>query len=177
MAAWSPMETVTSCTKTETLKMCLFLFHYVTCSNFQGKFKTPKKYYTSKRKIITIMVHTKMSVPCRKINRSLLSVLTCIVDNIKKISNKDTQYMHYQTYHVNVPNINLSTYNRMNKFNNIPPDIKSLNHVMCKNTYTSIKRKSITLLLFYTEFTSIINSQLLLKNMYKSLRFKDILLL
>lgn len=22
----------------------------------------------------------------------------------------------------------------MNKFNNIPPDIKSLNHVMCKNT-------------------------------------------
>jgi len=51
-------------------------------------------------------------------------------------------------YHVNVLNINLSTYNEMNKFNNIPPDIQSLNHVMCKNTYTSIKRKSITLLLF-----------------------------
>lgn len=88
MDAWSPMETVTSRTKTETLKMCLFLFHYVTCSNFQGKFKTPKKYYTSKRKIITIMVHTKMSVPCRKINRSLLSALTCIVDNIKKFLTK-----------------------------------------------------------------------------------------
>jgi len=84
----------------------------------------------------------------------------------RKISNKDTQYMHYQTYHVNVPNVNLSTCNGMNKFNNIPPYIQSLNRVMCKNTDTSIKRKSITLLLLYTEFTSIINSQLL-KKMYK----------
>lgn len=48
-----------------------------------------------------------------------------------KISNKHTQYMHYQIHHVNVPNINLSTYNGMNKFNNIPLDIQSLNHVVC----------------------------------------------
>lgn len=66
-------------------------------------------------------------------------------------------------YNVNVPYINLSTYNEMNKFNNIPPDIPSLNHVMCKNTYTCIGRKPITLLLLYSEYTSIINPQLLLK--------------
>jgi len=36
-------------------------------------------------------------------------------------------------YHVNVPNIHLSTYNGMNKFNNIPPDIQRLN-IVCKNT-------------------------------------------
>jgi hypothetical protein len=82
------MGAVTSHTKTEALKLCLFLFHHVTCSNFQGKFKTPKKYYTSKRKIIRIMVGTKMSVPFRKIYRSLLSVLTCIVDNTEKFLTK-----------------------------------------------------------------------------------------
>jgi len=36
-----------------------------------------------KEKIIRTMVGNKMSVPCRKIHRSVLSVLTCIVNTEK----------------------------------------------------------------------------------------------
>jgi hypothetical protein len=128
--------------KTETLKLVYFHSTMSCGIIFWGNSTYSKKVFYIQKKIIRTMAGTKRRASCRKLFKKfnilplasefLLSLLSFVVDNIKKyqtnsdIHNISTRYR----YNIHVPNTNLRKYQKgvyytgIKLFSNLPPTIQ-----------------------------------------------------